>query len=181
MSVVALAAIAVAFGTPLLWRITAASNIQGDVRLGTRSNGYPVTNAICFHDKRARVVVLHRATSAEHDPGPVYRQPSEYPAWLDDRSFGEGVVFDCLIDGKRVYIDDGVQIYFAVDDAPPKRVRIEYKDYASWDTAVFLHSNEAIWDLCMRFTIQEQNNAVHTEDGMRSSQTEYQPAVPGDG
>lgn len=150
------AAIAFAIVRSTAWRLTAKRDISSMSRLGERSHGYPVINAIGFFNGGVKVIVLHRVTSPEYDDGEIHRPGAHVPHWLDLRSFGTDRIFDCVVAGRRVNIeDDVVQIYFAADGEEPKYVRLKYSDYAAIDNVGFLESNEKMW----RLAEQHSNDA----------------------
>lgn len=89
-----MAAIAVAVVRSTMWRLTAKHDIGSMIRLGDRSHGYPVINAVGFFEGGVKVIVLHRVKSPDYDDGDNYRAGSHQPKWLNNRSFGPGRVFD---------------------------------------------------------------------------------------
>ena len=150
-------AIVFAVVRPSLWKLNASHDIDSGIRLGVRSNGYPVIHALGYFDNAARVLVLHRLTSSENDRGEFHFRGSGCPDWLDVRSFGPGRIFDCVVGGRRVVIDDSVQLFFATDGERPRYVRLDYADYASLENVGFLETNEKMWRLCE----QHSNRAAH--------------------
>ena len=142
------AAIAFAVVRSTSWRLTAKHDIRGSIRLGERSDGYPVVDAIGFFDGGVKAIVLHRVTSADFEEHDNHQSGAHVPQWLDIRGFGPGKIFDCLVAGRRLSIeDDVVQIFYATDGERPKYVRLKYSDYAKIKNVGFLESNERMWRL----------------------------------
>ncbi len=151
--VLTVVAVAVALGVPHLWRLNPTSDVHTCIRFGHEA--YPRVNAICFYNPRARVIVLHKVTSEIYIPKPTDGgySPVGYPLpWLElTPDFNN--LFDCKINGRRVFIDDSVQFYYAVDDQAPKFVRIAYSDFASTDNVAMLQTNEEMWGLSTRAAV----------------------------
>jgi hypothetical protein len=155
------AAIAFAVVRSVIWRLTAKRDIESRIRLGDLSQGYPVINAVGFFDGGIKVVALHRVTSAKYDDGNIHRPGAHIPPWLDTRSFGPNRIFDCLVDGNRVYIeDDAVLIFYATDGENPKYARLKYRDYAAIDNVGFLKSNEDMWRLAEQHSKEAELSVV---------------------
>lgn len=155
LAFITVVAIAIIFVRPELWRRNARRDVDSGIRPGIRSEGDPVIHAIGFFEVGARVIVLHRVTTPEHDDGDVVRPGSHVPDWLEARSFGPGQIFDCVIDGRRISIDDDVvQVFYATDGERPTYVRLNNRDYASLDSVGFLETIEKMWNLAVQHSMR---------------------------
>lgn len=102
---------------------------------------YPFTRGVFVVSdprlQRHRIVALNRLTTSIDKP---YQ---ESPEWFTYELFSDGRGLECFVNDKRIYATDSVQIFYSVDDQPPRLVIVPYDDYPK-HTAV---SPDEIWQL----------------------------------
>ncbi len=84
---------------------------------------------------RPRIIVLNLVTH------PLEEQYSPWPTWFDFDWTRDRTELQCFVEGKRVYAEDSVLIFGAIDQGRPEMHRVAYGDFSKLD----LNSPDLMW------------------------------------